>query len=307
MGYVFNSKSSKRKKLPRGLMSTITLWWHQIIKNSEPRSIEYAVKSLDSLQGLYDGIVIGIDDGKSSDELYEVLSYYPNTFLFRLHFIDFAQAMQETLDRVPPCDYVGRSDGDEVLVNNPYEVRKWLAQTRPDAVNCATHYLYTIGWCKAGQTYRNESVRMWKYGTRRWGNPVHQYPYPISGPDNQFMADITFNHIKEADSLSMTDLNIRLMQKAIDDGDREYLWYIAKEYKIRGEVDRAINLCVEYLKGEVQSEITFNRALWGLSELCKQQGDYKGLLKRLYEIASVVKNNSELKKYIETTKNKIIN
>jgi hypothetical protein len=285
-------------------MSKLNIWWHMIIKQSEPRSVEYAIKSLDSLQGLYDGIVIGVDEDKSSNELYEALSHYPNTVLFRLHFIDFAQAMQETLQKIPSygVDYIGRSDGDEVLMTDPYEIRKWLADTRPDSVNCATHYLYTIGWCQAGETYRIDGVRIWRYGTRKWGNAVHQYPYVISGVDAPVIGDITFDHIKESDPLSMTDLNIRLMQREIDNGNRAYLWFIAKEYSVRGEVDKAISLCFEYLKHEIDNEQIFNLALWGMSELCGQRGDFKGLMQKLQELHDVLPNNQEVQKYINAVK-----
>jgi hypothetical protein len=276
-------------------MSSITLWWHMMIKGN----VEYTIQSLDSLQGLYDGMVIAVDDGPDSDEVYEVLSHYPNTYLFRDHLIDFAHTMQAALDRIPTrgVDYIGRSDGDEVLVTKPYEIRKWLAETRPDSVNCATHYLYTIGWCKAGETYRNESVRIWKYGTRKWGNPVHQYPYVISGEDKPVIADITFDHIKNADPLSMVNLNIKFMQREIDRGNREYLWYIAKEYVVKGDIDKAISLCFEYLKGGIGIKEHFDRSLWGMSELSFQQKDYDGFLKRLQEITNIVGDYPKIEEY----------
>jgi len=286
-------------------MSKLSIFWHMIIKVSNQESLEQAILSVNSLQGLYDGMVIGVDEGAGSDELYEVLSHYPNMHLFRLHFIDFAQAMQEVLDTVPHCDYVGRSDGDEVLTTDPYVIRKWLADTRPEAVNCATHYLYTIGWCKGGETYRHESVRIWKYGTRYWGNPVHQYPYIVdpNGIDAPIEADITFNHIKKVDPLSMTDLNIRLMQRELDNGNWSYLWYMAKEYTVRGDVEKAVSLCFEYLnREEIENEEHFRRALWGMSELHKQEGDIGGLLIKLNDLREVTNNHPILLEYIDLAK-----
>ena len=284
---------------------SISLSWHMILKNSSPETIEQAMLSIKSLQGLYDTLTIGVDEGKESDELYGVLSHYPNTHLFRLHFINFAQAMQEVLDKVPHCDYVGRSDGDEVLMSDPYIIRKWLAETRPEAVNCATHYLHTIGWCEGGKTYRHEGVRIWKYGTRKWGNPVHQYPYLIdlNGIDSPVEADITFNHIKKADPLSMTDLNIRLMQREIDGGNWTYLWFMAKEYTVRGDLKKAISLCFDYLnREEIEGESEFRRALWGISELYKSEGDYGGLLWKLRRLRKITNNHPTLLEFIELAK-----
>ena len=279
-------------------MSAITVFWSMIIRGGHT---DWTKASLDSLQGLYDGIVIGVDDREDSDEIYDILNCYPNTILYRQHFEDFrhfGKMRQDVLDRVPPCSYTGRSDSDEVLVSNPYEIRKWLADTKPEAVNFATHYLHDVGWNKAGTVVRAGSVRIWKYGTRRWGNPVHEYPYPINGIDEPVMSDFVFEHIKDNPAEYRADLHIDLYQTEIDKGAHEFLWFQAKEYVIKGDIDKAIALCFEYLKYGVNNEKSFERALWGMSELCKQQGDYKGLLWRLRKLVPIAPFYPGLSKYI---------
>jgi hypothetical protein len=277
--------------------SNLFIGWHMIIKGR----VDYTIRALGSLQGLYDFIVIGVDSDVSSDEVYELLKHYPNVSCYRQNFEDFrhfGRLRQDVLDRVPPADYIGRSDSDEVLVSNPLLIRQWLAETRPEAVNFATHYLHDVGWTKAGAVVREGSVRIWKYGTRRWGNPVHEYPYPLNGIDNPVMSDFIFEHIKDNPAEYRADLHIDLYQAEIDKGDYEFLWFQAKEYLVKGDIDKAIALCFAYLKYGARNEQSFERALWGMSELCKQQGDYNGLLWRLRKLVPIAPFYPGLSKYI---------
>jgi hypothetical protein len=263
-----------------------------------------AVQSVSSLQGLYDGLVIAVDDGKESDEVFKELSHFPNVHLYRQHwdtFKSFGKARQDVLDRVPVCDYLGRSDGDELLASDPIEFRKWLQITRPEAVRGVTHYVYDSGWCKAGDTLRTDGIRLWKYGTRAWKRPAHEYPYPIVGEDNWIDGDILFNHINKESPGSKMDFIVALMQQEIDAGNLEYMWYQAREYVVGGQVDKAISLCFDYLMLGLRDEEIFNLALWGMVSLSREQKDYKGLLKKLHIINLIVKENAKIIEYLEMT------
>ena len=259
------------------------------------------LRAVDSLANLYDGMVIAVDSGKDSDEVARELCHYPNMQIYRQSFKEFNSfglARQDALNRIPSCDYIGRSDGDELLVSNAIEVRKWLEATKPYAVRGATHYLYDSGWCKAGETLRTEGIRIWKYGTRVWRRPAHEYPYPITGEDIWVDGDILFNHINEDAPGSKMDFIVSLMQQEIDAGNLEYMWYQAREYVVGGDIDKAISLCFNYLLLGLRDVDIFNSALWGMSELCKKQGDYEGLLEKLHIIAISVGKLPNILQYI---------
>ena len=263
--------------------SKISIWWHMIIRGYT----DQVVRSINSLRGLYDGVVIAVDDRPDSDEIFEVLQHYPNTILYRQNYESirhFGNMRQDALNHVPPCDYVGRSDGDEVLVNSPYEIRKWLADTTPDAVNCATYYPRSSGWCKAGETRRNENVRIWKHGTRKWVRPAHEYPLVIGDRvDDPVVADITFTHIREDDS--NIDRSIELMQWEIDRGNIGYRWFQAKEYLAKGDVDKSISLCFEYLKEDPDDlHECFEMAIYGMSKMSQDRKEYDTLIQMLLEL-----------------------
>lgn len=222
-------------------------------------------------------------------------------YIYRQNFKEFnsfGKARQDVLNRVPPCDYVGRSDGDELLNSNPIEFRKWLEEIRPDAVRGATHYVYDSGWCKAGETLRTDGIRVWKYGTRVWKRPAHEYPYPIVGEDNWIDGDILFNHINKEAPGSKMDFIVALMQQEVDAGNLEYMWYQAREYVVGGQTDKAISLCFDYLLLGVRDEEIFNLALWGMTSLSRERKDYEGLLKKLHIINLIVKENPDIQKHI---------
>lgn len=281
--------------------STITVGWHLIVKGRT----DYTESAMTSLQGLYDFAVIGVDSRSDSDAVYELLKHYPNVSCYRQNFEDFrhfGKLRQDVLDRVPPADYIGRSDSDEVLASNPLLIRQWLAETRPEAVNFATHYLHDVGWNKAGTIVREGSVRIWKYGTRRWGNPVHEYPYVINGADAPVMSDFIFEHIKDNPAEYKVDLHIDLYQTEIDKGDISFLFLQAKEYLVKGETNKAIELCFQLLKHGQTDGPYFEASLWGMCELCKGQGDFKGLLWRLQKLVPIIPNYLLLTKHIEETR-----
>ncbi len=278
--------------------SNITVHWHAVVRGR----VDYTISAMNSLQGLYDKMFIGVDSRSDSDAVYELLKHYPNVTCYRQNFEDFrhfGRLRQDVLDRVPPADYVGRSDSDEVLVSNPLLIRQWLAETRPDAVNFATHYLHDVGWNKAGTIVTEGSVRIWKYGTRRWGNPVHEYPYPLNYIDNPVMSDFVFEHIKDNPAEYRVDLHIELYQQYIDNGDINFLFLQAKEYLVKEDVNKAIELCFQLLKYGQTDGPYFEASLRGMYELCRGQGDMKGLLWRLQKLVPIIPNHPGLLKHIE--------
>lgn len=58
-------------------MSAIALWWHMLIKGKT----EQTLQAINSLYNLYDGMVVGVDDGTDSDEIANELSHYPNIYI----------------------------------------------------------------------------------------------------------------------------------------------------------------------------------------------------------------------------------
>lgn len=268
----------------------LKLWWHMIVRGHTEESLQ----AIRSLQGLYDGIVIAVDDREDSDEVFEALEHFPNMYSYRQKFSNFGRydlARQDALDRVceidrrdlEPVNYVGWSDSDEILVSNPYEIRKWLIETQPESVNCGIHYLYPIGGHEAGQTYRNGRVRIWKHGTRRWSRPCHEYPTPINGVDNPVIGDIIFNHIKYDNSDYRADHHIELMQKEINSGNIGWLFYQAKEYLIKEDFNNAKLKYLEYLKSGEQSR--FEETVFILGDLYLKDKDYSNLIKEFSDIS----------------------
>ena len=252
------------------------LWWHMIIRGN-PDETKLA---LDSLQGLYDGIVVAVDDREDSDGVAQLLSLYPNMNAYRQNFSQFGRydlARQDALDRIPSdTDYVGWSDSDEILVTPPYEVRRWLVNHQPEAVICGIHYIYPIGGHQAGVTYKNGRVRIWKYGTRAWSRPCHEYPAPINGPDNPTDSDITFNHIKRDPGAYRASHHIQLMQEEIDRGNIGWKFYQAREYEIMGDRDKALEKYLEYIvSGETDRIVD---ALVAYSEPLMEKKDYKRII-----------------------------
>lgn len=270
-------------------MSNITLWWHMIIRGHTDETLQ----ALESLQGLYDGVIIAVDDREDSDEVFQAIQHYPNTYPYRQNFAKFGRydlARQDALNRIPiknlqteePVDYIGWSDSDELLASNPYNVRKWLSENRPEAVNCGIYYSYGIGGHQSGQVYRNGRVRIWKYGTRIWNRPCHEYPSPINGIDEPVIGDIIFNHIKQDNTEYRADHHIELMQKEIDSGLVGWLFYQAKEYEFKYDIEGAKKTYFKYLQsGDM---INFEEALSKFCNFYLTDKQYSDLIQELNKL-----------------------
>jgi hypothetical protein len=264
-------------------MSNISIGWHMIIRGS----VHEAKQALDSLQGLYDKIVIAVDDRDDSDEVYQLLLNYPNMYAFRQKFSDFARydlARQDALDKIPnDIEYIGWSDSDEILMTNPIEIRKWLFEKKPEAVNCGINYRYGVGGHEAGKTYRNGRIRIWRANTRYWTRPCHEFPAAINGIENYVEGDIFFDHIKEDNSSYRSRHHIELMQEEIDKNNNiGWKFFQAKEYRIQGDIDIAIDKYYEYL--ESGDALYVDEAIIQLSELCLSQKQYEKLVNLLIKL-----------------------
>lgn len=275
-------------------MTKVSLWWHMIVRGHT----EETILAVNSLQGLYDGLIVAVDDREDSNDVFDALLYYPNTFVYRQHFDDFKRydlARQDCLNQVPDtATFVGWSDSDEILVTDPYKVRVWLFKDKPEAVNCGIHYIYPIGGHEAGQTYRNGRVRIWKHKTRHWERPCHEYPVPDNGIDNPVIGDIIFNHIKESNTDYRADHHIQLMQEEIDSGNLGWMFYQAKEHLIKGDIDAAKEIYLEYIKSGDESRR--DDAITQLGELYLSRKEYSDLINAFDSIS--IKDHPMILEYI---------
>lgn len=219
--------------------SDLFISWHMIIKDE----IDVTLRSLDSLQGLYDECILAVDSDKDQDELYELLKIYPNTFVYRQKWHNrFDTARQDALDRVSKKSvYIGWSDSDEELVTpRPREIREYLYKDRPSAVNVILRYLFKVGPCNPGDYYR---VRMWRTDEPRvWIDSVHEYP-AYKG-NNSALADnnfgIVFNHLRSGDGDYRADFNIQRMLEDVNQGGYWRLPRLSGECRGVGRLEDAL-------------------------------------------------------------------
>ena len=228
----------------------ISICWNMIIKDFG--HTEEIVEAVSSIQGLYDYAIIAVDDGVESDNIYNELQYFPNTKVYRQAWWKMKKrydlARIDVLNQVPDyMDYIGWSDGDEILYDDPYEIRKWIVENDPEAVNFGIRYLYAVGGHEAGGVYPRP--KMWKKGTRVWARPCHETPWPPDAVDSPFI----FNHVKKDNSEYAADHCLHLMQIEIDNGDTNWLYFQARENVIKGDIESAKAKVIAYLNtGDTQ-------------------------------------------------------
>lgn len=270
------------------------LSWHMIIRGHT----DEAIKCIESLQGLYDECIIAVDDREDSDEVYERLLYYPNILAYRQSFIQFGRydlARQDALNRVSPyADFIGWCDHDEILISpKPIEIRQWLHETQPDAVDVGLLYEGDIGGHISGNIYYR--TRIWKKSVERmWQRPCHEHPTPVNGQDNPILnKDIIFKHIKLDNSEYRATHHIELMQKEIDGGSLGWIFYQAREYKYLNNYQMARKLYIEYLKSGFSDDLV--RAIEELDSVTSDKAEY---INSLLEIATLKKDNAIIWEYL---------
>jgi hypothetical protein len=267
--------------------SELFISWHMIIKDQ----IDVTLRSLDSLQGLYDECLIAVDLDESQDELYEQIKIYPNTFVYRQKWHDrFDLARQDVLDRLSKkATYIGWSDSDEELVSiTPREIREYLYNERPPAVNVILRYLLQVGPCLPGDYYR---VRMWRTDEPRiWKDSVHEYPAYQGTTDSALATnnfDIVFNHLRSGDGSYRSDFNIKRMMADVTQGGLWRLPRLAGECRGVGRLEESLDFARQGFLKTDQFDI-HNDSMNELLLVCEALGDKWKLVNfHLTEIMSV--------------------
>jgi hypothetical protein len=234
------------------------LSWHMLVR----ADTEFTIRCLDSLQGLYDECIIGVDSRPDSDEIFEILQLYPHTNVYRQDFSQFGRfdaARQDVLNRVSPtATYIGWCDSDEILVKPSarkirtflYDNQDYYNNTPGSGIEIGIHYLGSVGGHIAGETYPR--IRIWSAKqTRVWTRPVHEHPMPINNipENNTYRDEIVFDHLKIDNTTYRADLHVDLLQKEILDkgGSVSTLFYIAREKRYKGDIEGAKQAYEEYL------------------------------------------------------------
>jgi hypothetical protein len=245
------------------------LSWHMLVR----ADTEFTIRCLDSLQGLYDECIIGVDSREDSDEIFELLKIYPNTTVYRQDFTQFGRfdkARQDVLNRISPrATYVGWCDSDEVLVKpSPRIIRNWLFDNEPFGVEVGIHYLGAVGGHVPGETYFRP--RLWNnvHKPRVWTRPVHEHPMPADGSEeiNMRFEEMVFDHLKIDNTTYRADLHVDLLEsELLNKGVPSALFYIAREYRYKGDIEAAKQSYETYLKTGDHQEV--ERTVFELMQL----------------------------------------
>ena len=273
-------------------ISELFVSWHMIIKDE----LEVTLRSLDSLQGVYDENIVAVDSDPSQDELYERIKVYPNTFVYRQKWHDrFDVARQDALDRVSKkAVYIGWSDSDEELVTpTPREIREYLYDKRPPSVNICLRYLQKVGPCEPGDYFR---VRMWRTDEPRvWRDAVHEYP-DYQGTTNSALADnkydIVFNHLRAGDGDYRADFNIKSMINDLKQGGTWRLPRLSGECRGVGRYKEALDFARQGVSISARFDI-MNDSMKELLLVCNDLGDQWTLVK--FHLLDLMNLKPELK------------
>ena len=228
-------------------MSDFFVSWHMIVREDD----ENLKKVLDSIQGLYDELIIGVDSRPESDNVFDLVQLYANVIAFRQEWPGrFDRARQEVLNKVSlQATYIGCCDSDEVLATpSPLEIRQWLQETQPKAVNVGIKYLYDVGPNFKGATYLRTKIWKAEY-PRHWVGWIHEYPTV----NDEFhlptaARHIIFEHLKVDHKAYRSELIIEAMLSDIKRGLVRWYPYLAQEYRALGQHERAIDCCLLYFK-----------------------------------------------------------
>lgn len=227
--------------------SKIFIGWHMIVRED----YDNFVKVFDSLHGLYDELIVAVDDRPESDCIEKFLSGRDNVISFRQKWPGrFDYARQDALSRVSEkATYIGCCDSDEVLSSHsPLEVRKLISELKFPAFNVYIKYLSDVGPHETGQTYLRTKIWSAEY-PRKWVGRVHEYPKCIGQYVDPVTCNIVFDHLKVDHKHYRSKLIIDTIWFEIKDrGITRWYPYLAQEYRGEGLYLEAINCCTQYLK-----------------------------------------------------------
>jgi glycosyltransferase involved in cell wall biosynthesis len=243
-----------------------------IVKNEG----ETLAKSLESLEGLVDEIVIGIDDS-STDESEEIARRYTDKVsLFRWEN-DFSKARNQMIARCS-CGWILQVDGHEILRENCRDRFSRIVELLPPDVEAVGFKL------KMQEEDHNSSglqLRMFKNnGNIRYKHKAHNIIDCDSSRTVAF-TDIVFDHVRTLDnrqsrSKQRSKMVPQRMREALtkNPADTKALYYLGIHAHDEKEYEKAISYYERYLKHSDSSEESY-KVLWHLGRcyynLCDEQ------------------------------------
>lgn len=169
---------------------------------------------------------------------------------------DFAAARNFSFDKAT-CDFVAWIDADDVL-EQPEALRAVVADL--DTRNLGFGFLaYNYAQDHMGRVYyRQWRERVFKRGTAKWHNPVHEVLMPTVplGPPGRYDAPV-YSHKRKADRKSIPHRNYKILlrqawqlKNANPDAplDPRILFYLGQEARFV-EPQKAVGFYEEYLQG----------------------------------------------------------
>jgi len=263
---------------------------------------------LDSIQGLYDKCIIAVDSRPESDKVFDLVSMYPGVTAYRQVWPGrFDTARQDVLTRVNnDFKYVGCCDSDEVLVEpSPREVRKFLLEKEPKAINVNIRYSVDVGPNFGGDSYLRTKIWNLSY-PRKWVGRVHEYPQCLEYYDPTPKRDIIFEHLKVDHKSYRSELIIEnIIADIKEEGLVRWYPYLAQEYRAIGKFTEAIESCKSYISLENAEDqhlkVALEELMFNLDSITPNK--WKSLINVLSELELVypfIANNPIICEYLAT-------
>lgn len=209
------------------------------------------IQVFDSLQGLYDELIVAVDDRKESDKVFDFLESKEKVKPFRQKWPGrFDLARQETLEKVSKdATFIGCCDSDEILISpTPLEIRDLLQKLNPPAANIYVKYLTNVGPHEAGQVYLRTKIWNSRY-PRKWVGRIHEYPKCIDKYVEPVVLPLLFHHLKVDHKHYRSKLIIDTILFEIKEKNvTRWYPYLAQEYRGEKEYDKALECCSKYLQ-----------------------------------------------------------
>jgi glycosyltransferase involved in cell wall biosynthesis len=231
-----------------------------IIAKNESALLERCLKSLEGV----DEIIV-CDTG-STDNTVKIAEKYTKKVYTDYQWADnFAEARNYALSKVDNDEYTPEDkhyilsiDADEILQTPISEIKKQL-----ENIGGYNALSVVLRWDKA---HSHKVPRIFKVGLT-WQGKIHEYVTCNAKP-----SDIVFKYDKSPAHELDPDRNLRILLSDTDNPRSQF--YLANEYYDRGQIDKALEWYLEYLKhGTWRYEIAdanlrVARCLWSL-----QRGD----------------------------------